>query len=367
MKLEFLVENRIDFIAEKQGPAMEQRILRGGKNIEGNNFPPDNTVQAFLQSRGIEEPERRDGREKVNIPQLLNIMFEVVGKYLQFVVNWYIKGDFMFEDLERVKRVIEAFNAHKHQIEQKDISRYPSFHQLEAAVDAATVKPVEKEMSGKETARKLKEGAEKIYEDENLLVLIPRTYEAATFYGKNTKWCTTGENSSGPGNFNMYTKQGPLFIIIDKTDNKKYQWHFPSKQFKDATDREYDIKKLVDKFPVLCDIFEKQAMEYAKVPLFGPKLRAKVLKGAIDIMKKPKGDEVVEVDDPLSTITTNAWEQLRAKLHLDAHEEFAQLVFTDENVRSMLAKMPNTIEAIKKDLSIFNKTRDIILGKKVKA
>jgi hypothetical protein len=33
------------------------------------------------------------------------------------------------------------------------------------------------------------EGAEKIYEDDNVLVLSPKTYDACKQYGRGTKWC----------------------------------------------------------------------------------------------------------------------------------------------------------------------------------
>lgn len=81
--------------------------------------------------------------------------------------------------------------------------------------------------------------------------------DAACFYGGyqldtaegESRWCT-----SSPGYdswFNRYIKEGPLFVIIKNEDTKfgtksklpatRYQFHFPSNQFQDASNRGIDV------------------------------------------------------------------------------------------------------------------------------
>ena len=81
--------------------------------------------------------------------------------------------------------------------------------------------------------------------------------DAACFYGGyqldtaegESRWCT-----SSPGYdswFNRYIKEGPLYIIIKNEDTKfgsksklpatRYQFHFPSNQFQDASNRGIDV------------------------------------------------------------------------------------------------------------------------------
>lgn len=89
--------------------------------------------------------------------------------------------------------------------------------------------------------------------------------------GVTNRWCTAweGENSR----FDYYAKQGPLYIIIPakrNDDNEKYQFHFETKQFMDYQDHQIGnqgIDALTQRFPVLTQIFRKQAIEYNIMPL----------------------------------------------------------------------------------------------------
>ena len=76
------------------------------------------------------------------------------------------------------------------------------------------------------------------YEDEQWKIVIPKSYEASCYWGKDTEWCTATRETDE--HYNRYTKTGPLFININKTNGKKYQFHFQSKQFMDAEDMEID-------------------------------------------------------------------------------------------------------------------------------
>ena len=82
--------------------------------------------------------------------------------------------------------------------------------------------------------RKIKEGAEKVYEDKQWIIIIPHTKEASCYYGKNTQWCTAADKSNNQ--FDYYNQQGPLFINIDKINNTKYQFHFETNSFMNEHD-----------------------------------------------------------------------------------------------------------------------------------
>ena len=85
----------------------------------------------------------------------------------------------------------------------------------------------------------------------------PLGKEAACYYGgqnRETRWCTS---SPGLTYYDRYIKEGPLYVLLDKTDTevavpqgrdseshkqtglpkKRYQFHFPSNQFMDIDDR----------------------------------------------------------------------------------------------------------------------------------
>ena len=62
---------------------------------------------------------------------------------------------------------------------------------------------------------KVSNDAIKIFENEQVLVVIPKTWEASKKYGANTKWCITTENDPSYWNLYIHTKGlTPYFVII---------------------------------------------------------------------------------------------------------------------------------------------------------
>ena len=79
------------------------------------------------------------------------------------------------------------------------------------------------------------------YEDDEWLVITPKSYEASVYWGDDTEWCTAYKDSRHF--YDSYTQDGPLYININKNTDEKYQFHFESGSFMDRYDR--DIKKPV--------------------------------------------------------------------------------------------------------------------------
>lgn len=91
------------------------------------------------------------------------------------------------------------------QIEKNDLHSYKNFDEVADSVIASEEKIKLKE---------LEKQINKIYEDDDWLILIPQTYEASVKYGYNTKWCTASEKTSEQ--FVSYTRDGVLIYIIHK-------------------------------------------------------------------------------------------------------------------------------------------------------
>ena len=157
-----------------------------------------------------------------------------MGKYSKWLLSLYLKGSLKLEDLYKAKEYLNVFNRYKGRMERKDIGQYASLPDLYDAV-----KPFEggeqAASKGEEVRRIKQNGAEKVYEDSEWLVIVPKTEEAAIYYGKGTQWCTAA--TGGRNYFEYYNNDGPLYININKQTGKKYQFHFESSQFMDETDR----------------------------------------------------------------------------------------------------------------------------------
>lgn len=160
-----------------------------------------------------------------------------VGRYVKWLAKIYKNDDFRMEDLYKATKYLQIFDKYKQKLNVKDIFRFASLQDLYTEIEPImkqllTNKPVtqgEKERDIKTT------GASKIFEDNKWLVVHPTTQEAACYYGKNTQWCTAADDADNQ--FDTYNKQGPLFVLIDKTANRKYQVHFQTGQLMDENDK----------------------------------------------------------------------------------------------------------------------------------
>ena len=155
-----------------------------------------------------------------------------MGKYSKWLLALYTGGNLKLEDLYKATKYLTIFDKYKGKIEKKDIGQYKSLPELYRAIQ-----PYEdntQAASHKEEIRQIKKGAEKVYEDDEWLVVVPHTQQAAIEYGRGTQWCTAATDSYNY--FNHYNKEGPLYININKNTGKKFQFHFESQQFMDEED-----------------------------------------------------------------------------------------------------------------------------------
>ena len=175
------------------------------------------------------------------------------GMYTQWMLIQYTKGNFQYEDSGNLLDDLEYFHVNKRAFEQKDINKYTvdqlydAKKQIEDQADPVQSKRQEK--------AQLKQGAEKVLETENVLVIHPQTKEAAQYYGSNTRWCTSAINNN---QFDHYNNRGPLYIIIDKKTNEKFQIHFKSREVMDAKDKEITARYLIEKYPEMLNHLKEE-------------------------------------------------------------------------------------------------------------
>ena len=92
----------------------------------------------------------------------------------------------------------------------KDINSYPGIayvNHFMQFLNGVTTKKKEKEQLNKETDR--------IYEDENFIVVAPKTHNASCQWGRHSAWCVATANT---GHFANYMKTGTLYFFISKKD-----------------------------------------------------------------------------------------------------------------------------------------------------
>lgn len=159
-----------------------------------------------------------------------------MGKFGKWLLSLYIGGRLKLEDLYKAKEYLTYFVKYNNRVEVKDINKYKSLVDLYNVVKVFMDNP-EMSTSHSDEIRKIKEGAEKVYEDNEWLIVVPHTMEASCYYGKGTQWCTAADKSNNM--FDYYNDQGNLYININKVSgdiSDKYQFHFETDSFMDATD-----------------------------------------------------------------------------------------------------------------------------------
>lgn len=161
-----------------------------------------------------------------------------VGKYSKWLLSLYKNKNLKLEDLYKATEYLNYFIKFNNKIDNRDINHYKSLPELYNVVKGFMENP-EQASSNSEEVRQIKnKEAKKVYEDGEWIVIVPLTHRAACFYGKGTQWCTAAEESWNY--FDHYNDQGNLYINIRKSDGEKFQFHFESDSFMDATDSQIE-------------------------------------------------------------------------------------------------------------------------------
>ena len=200
----------------------------------------------------------------------------------------------------------------------KDINQYENPEFIKTLMGIVDSKKTEREKE-----RELKSQAEKLYEDDDVLVVRPKSYAASCYYGANTKWCTTNKGDSGY--FDKYIKSGLLYYFIKKKENTKMALYRNTEDRKtevyNAQDRLLSLEDLREQFPNQNDLIDELigSGEFIKT------LRA-FTRGKVDSRVLEDSDDAiltVKLSDPLgqSTIVIDFDEDKRFYKSLDISED----------------------------------------------
>ena len=135
----------------------------------------------------------------------------------------------------------------------KDINQYenPSFI-------AFLMNVVDERKTERELEREAKSQVTKLYEDDDVLVVMPKSYVSSCYYGANTKWCTTTRGSSGF--FEKYSRDGKLYYFINKKTGLKRALYIKEKpkqvEVYNEKDIEVDLDELFSVFPQQTDLID---------------------------------------------------------------------------------------------------------------
>jgi hypothetical protein len=109
---------------------------------------------------------------------------------------------------DQVAQYVNMFNTlqAKNQLKGVDISQL-DFAKLKELIDTKS-----QEKTHTEVKKEIKvSGADKVFENDKVVVVIPKTHKASCMYGSNTKWCTTEKD---PQHWNHYWRDRVTLYYI---------------------------------------------------------------------------------------------------------------------------------------------------------
>ena len=155
--------------------------------------------------------------------------FSKVGKYVKWLINQYNQhhedsyymSEFVYRDdiREKIKNSLYIFTTSTGRKLLKDDKEPIDIHKHNIDSLLRAVSNIKDQWTVLTNDGKI----DLVYEDNNLLILIPLNFTACYQYSKNTEWCSQSLNG-----YNSWSKQGLLYRFIDKQTNEIYRltWMF---------------------------------------------------------------------------------------------------------------------------------------------
>jgi hypothetical protein len=151
----------------------------------------------------------------------------------KFIMTWVI-DQFRAENIEILKEFSEVLD--KGLVDQNDISKYENFEEITNQLSVARTKDL---------LKKSRKEISVVYEDDEIMMLKPLSFEASLKYGAGTKWCTAMKNE--PEYFYRYSKNGILIYLINKKTGRKFGCH--SERYTDNRVQIFnEIDQVIDSF-----------------------------------------------------------------------------------------------------------------------
>jgi hypothetical protein len=152
-----------------------------------------------------------------NITFIKMVEFDFTGthKYLEYMLKSWISrnGYGMNHSITQLFNEVKRFDGLLPYHATKDIysQEFNSYPKLVEMNDKAQIVKDDKTFVREEHANVL-------YEDNELIMVSPKTHRGSLKYGAGTTWCTASK--SNPNTFQNYAKNGCLVYLIDKTESK---------------------------------------------------------------------------------------------------------------------------------------------------
>jgi hypothetical protein len=169
--------------------------------------------------------------------------------YVKWILHHWLRGEFgpLNEDVSKISDPLAIYDKVKARLPERDrdINRFKTVAAFLDMIKAIPedLLPSKREQERADGERMIRDGHVTIYhDDDDIRIVIPHTKEAAIYHGRNTRWCTSATTYNY---FDSYNISGPLYIILFKATNTRWQFHFQTGQLMDAEDERLKLRTII--------------------------------------------------------------------------------------------------------------------------
>jgi hypothetical protein len=185
-------------IFQMMDPTNTNKYLQLFCKLFSKRYRDDNVVKDKISIRELGEISKIVGVDNKNLSK--SQLFLIRDMLFQYY------SPSQFEDIKSFVHHME-----KGIIPENDVCKYSTFEDISSALSLSSLIEIEKEMESQ---------IQKVYDDENWVVVLPLTFESSIKYGAGTKWCTTFKNEKQY--FARYWNRGILAYYINKKTGYKF-------------------------------------------------------------------------------------------------------------------------------------------------
>jgi hypothetical protein len=330
-----LLEDRLDFLRNKYIPLIKSYVRKWTMKNDPAAGPPARILNDeysnllyILRQQNPNVPSTiiwdTNGRPKINdtiISMIFNWILSldpnVHKRNTQWLLDTFLKGAWIPEDGYKATNMLAVYDRVKSRlpVEQRDLRYFKDFPSLFVAIQPFEYQQSKRAID-KVQDEAMHQQAEVIYNGSDYKVIVPKTKEAACYFGVHTQWCTAATDSYNA--FDTYNRSGPLYIILDKKNNRRWQFHLETEQFMDETDSPIEKRSFARQHPKVLEILLPIVLKALHAELLpvtfqgklvakGPMMRARNFVEPSDepdwrLLKYRVFDNIFNIDDPTISI-----------------------------------------------------------------
>ena len=325
----YVLADRVDFLREnfikkyiKIQKAKSYKIISDSINTFPNDFPKLRNEQGLIDNKKFED-EWKKQKEQYILEEASDIFDNLADldtspnhQYLGWVCKLYLNEKLPEEDFHKTKIYLTELFKLKlaGKVQGFDINTINSIPELYDVIkkDAGLGGFGILGLAQNETEEQiLNEHATKVWENENWIVFTPDTYEASCILGEGTSWCTATKDY--PNQYKSHTAKGKLWIAINKQNPQlKFQYHFETGQFMNASDRQVNMNQMREEYPDLMEgLFGTVEKHYTSGE------GEDSLINYVNYIDKSRGGSVISKEKLLEIIKKNTVVDKKGKSHVN--------------------------------------------------